>query len=142
MWGVPIIKELFDLLRTWLLGKQQVAQATAERKAELIRQEGKWEEIMAQASVTSWKDEWLTLLFSIPMVLCFVGAWGRDVVAAGFASLAVMPDWYQYTVSVIVAASFGVRSAIGLKWAKAETQAHVEKAKRDPRMDADEVEVK
>jgi hypothetical protein len=32
----------------------------------------------------------------------------------GFEALAQMPEWYQYTLSVIVAASFGVRSAIGI----------------------------
>jgi hypothetical protein len=26
----------------------------------------------------------------------------------------MMPEWYQYTLSIIVAASFGVRSAVGL----------------------------
>ena len=31
--------------------------------------------------------------------------------AEGFAALETMPDWYQYTLGVIVAASFGMRSA-------------------------------
>ena len=70
-----------------------------------------WERIMAQGSQTSWKDEWLTILFSIPLVLVFLGDTGRDIVANGFAALETMPDWYQYTLGVIVAASFGVRSA-------------------------------
>ena len=39
------------------------------------------------------------------------GEWGRTIVAEGFAALETMPDWYQYTLGVIVAASFGVRSA-------------------------------
>jgi len=32
----------------------------------------------------------------------------------GFSVLETMPDFYQYTLSVIVAASFGVRSVIGI----------------------------
>ena len=37
--------------------------------------------------------------------------WGRKTVADGFDALESMPEWYQYTLGVIVAASFGVRSA-------------------------------
>ena len=73
--------------------------------------EAEWEKIMAQGSQSSWKDEWLTILFSVPLVLCFTGEWGRQTVSDGFTALASMPEWYQYTLGVIVAASFGVRSA-------------------------------
>ena len=31
--------------------------------------EADWEKIMAEGSQSSWKDEWLTILFSIPLVL-------------------------------------------------------------------------
>lgn len=109
---IPIVGELFGLFRSWLQGKQQVQAATDERKAVLIRQEGSWETIMAEASITSWKDEWLTILFSIPLILAFVPP-AVPVVVAGFKALELMPEWYRYTLSVIVAASFGVRSVIG-----------------------------
>ena len=66
---------------------------------------------MANASANSWKDEWLTILFSIPLILAFCGDWGRQIVADGFLALEVMPSYYQYTLGVIVSASFGVRAA-------------------------------
>ncbi len=109
---IPVVGELFGLFRSWLQGRQAVQAATDDRKAVLIRQEGTWETIMAEASVTSWKDEWLTILFSIPLILAFVPP-AVPVVKAGFEALQSMPDWYRYTLSVIVAASFGVRSVIG-----------------------------
>ena len=62
---------------------------------------------MAQGSQQSFKDEWLVALFSIPLILSFCGEWGRTIVAEGFAALETMPDWYQYTLGVIVAASLG-----------------------------------
>ena len=34
-----------------------------------------------------------------------------DAMAEGFAALEQMPEWYQYTLGVIVASSFAVRSA-------------------------------
>ena len=89
--------------------------AKAEAEAEVMKvaatHEAGWEKIMAQGSQNSWKDEWLVGLFSIPLILSFCGEWGRTIVAEGFAALETMPNWYQYTLGVIVAASFGVRSA-------------------------------
>jgi hypothetical protein len=120
-----LIAPLTELAGSWLKGKAdaQAAQANlklveAEAKATIMKSaatsEAEWEKIMAQGSQSSWKDEWLTILFSIPLVLVFTGDWGREVVANGFAALETMPDWYQYTLGVIVAASFGVRSATRL----------------------------
>ena len=111
-----------NLASSWLQGKAD--KATANAKLKLVEAESKakillskdtstadWERIMAEGSQSSFKDEWLVGLFSIPLVLSFCGEWGRDIVANGFTALESMPDWYQYTLGVIVAASFGVRSA-------------------------------
>ncbi len=117
-----LIGPLTELAGGWLKGKtdKQAAEAKlklteAEAKAKIMLSKetsvADWERIMAQGSQTSWKDEWLTILFSIPLVLVFLGDTGRDIVANGFSALETMPDWYQYTLGVIVAASFGVRSA-------------------------------
>jgi hypothetical protein len=106
----------------WLKGKASAQAAAAnlklveaEAKATIMKSaatsEADWERVMAQGSQQSWKDEWLTILFSIPLILSFCGDWGRNITEQGFAALQVMPDWYQYTLGVIVAASFGIRSA-------------------------------
>ena len=111
-----------ELAGTWLKGKvatraaeteAKVAKAKAEAQIMLsaATSEADWERVMAQGSQQSWKDEWLTILFSIPLILSFCGDWGRNITEQGFAALQVMPDWYQYTLGVIVAASFGIRSA-------------------------------
>ena len=117
-----LIGPLSEIAGTWLKGKvatkaaeteAKVAKAKAEAQIMLsaATSEADWERVMAQGSQQSWKDEWLTILFSIPLILSFCGEWGRAVTEQGFAALEVMPDWYQYTLGVIVAASFGVRSA-------------------------------
>ena len=95
-------------------GKTKVAVAKAEAEAEVYKQtslqEGNWDKIMAEGSRQSLKDEWLTILFSVPLILAFItGAEG--IVESGFRQLEMMPTWYQYSLGVIVAASFGVRSA-------------------------------
>ena len=117
-----LIGPIANIAGGWLQGKADVK--AAEAKLKLTEAEAKakimlsketsiadWERIMAQGSHNSWNDEWLSILFSIPLVLVFLGDTGRQVVADGFAALETMPDWYQYTLGVIVAASFGVRSA-------------------------------
>jgi|TARA_B110000305_G_scaffold76091_1_gene85438 ABC-type sulfate transport system permease subunit len=114
---IPIISGVFQLGQTWLEGKNKKEAAKAEAQATVLiksaESEANWESIMATNSGQSWKDEWLTLLFSVPMILVFFPSM-VDGVTAGFQALDSMPTWYQYTLSVIVAASFGVRSAIGV----------------------------
>jgi hypothetical protein len=120
-----LIGPISELTGTWLRGKVEtkaaqtrakVAEAEAQAKVMVSRatSEADWDKIMAQGSQNSWKDEWLTILFSIPLILVFLGDTGREIVANGFRALELMPDWYQYTLGVIVAASFGVRSATKL----------------------------
>lgn len=117
-----LIGPLTELAGGWLKGKADAQAAAAnlklveaEAKATIMKSaatsEADWEKLMAQGSQNSWKDEWLTILFSIPLILSFCGEWGRKIVEDGFAALQGMPEWYQYTVGVIVAASFGIRSA-------------------------------
>ncbi|MGI9340903.1 MAG: hypothetical protein ACR2PP_09745 [Psychrobacter sp.] len=107
---------------TWLEGKVEEKKAVtgakvAKAQAEAVIMQKKatgeidWDLKMADASAHSWKDEWLTILFSIPLILSFCGDWGREIVTNGFTALESMPDYYQYTLGTIVAASFGTRAA-------------------------------
>jgi hypothetical protein len=93
--------------------KAKVAKAEAQAQIMLSQatSEADWEKVMAEGSRDSWKDEWLTILFSVPLVLAFCGEWGRDMVADGFVALNAMPDYYRYTLGAIVSASFGIRGA-------------------------------
>jgi hypothetical protein len=65
-----------------------------------------WENLSIQNA--GWKDEWLTILVSIPLVMCFIP--GMDVyVYKGFESLKGTPEWYQWTVMIVVASAFGYK---------------------------------
>ena len=89
--------------------------AEAKAKANVMERQATgeidWDLEAIKGSQNSWKDEWLVILFSIPLILAFCGDWGRQIVADGFLALEVMPSYYQYTLGVIVSASFGVRAA-------------------------------
>jgi hypothetical protein len=116
-----LIGPLSELAGTWMKGKVEKTRADSEAKvakakAEATIMEKKatgeidWDLEMAKGSQNSWKDEWLTILFSIPLILAFIPGM-ETVVQNGFQQLEQMPEWYQYSLGVIVAASFGVRSA-------------------------------
>ena len=111
-----------SLAGSWLDAKttKQAAEAKlklteAEARSKILLSEktsvADWERIMAQGTTNSYKDEYLVILFSIPLILVFTGKKGREIVAEGFVALQAMPEWYQYTLGVIVASSFAVRSA-------------------------------
>ncbi len=120
MW-TALISPIASLAGTWLEGKVETKKAetatkVAKAKAEAVIMEKKatgeidWDLEMARGSQSSWKDEWLVILFPIPLILAFIPGM-EEVVANGFSQLEAMPQWYQYSIGVIVAASFGVRSA-------------------------------
>lgn len=71
-----------------------------------------WENLSVENS--GWKDEWFTILLSIPMILCFIPG-GAEYVKAGFDALRVStPDWYQYAFLVAVASAFGFKKLTDL----------------------------
>ena len=116
-----IIGPIATLAGTFLQGQlektranTEVKVATAKAKAAVLEKqvtgEIEWDVEAIKGSTGSWKDEWLTVLFSIPLILAFIPGMG-DLVMNGFEQLSEMPEWYQYSLGVIVAASFGVRSA-------------------------------
>ena len=88
--------------------------ATAKAEATIMEKKATgeidWDLEAIKGAQNSWKDEWLVILFSVPLILAFIPGM-EDVVSHGFQQLEQMPEWYQYSLGVIVAASFGVRSA-------------------------------
>lgn len=89
----------------------QLKIAIEQRKTRMATGEIDWDQTMAEASKDSWKDEWILGLWSIPLILSFTGEKGVEVVMKGFEALEKAPTWYTASLGVIVAASFGVRSA-------------------------------
>ena len=105
------IKGFVDTKKAKAEQKLTQIQAETEIKKKQIAGEIEWDVEAMKASKDSWKDEWLTLLFSIPLIFAFCGDWGRDIVFAGFEALEQAPDWYKYTLGLIVSASFSIRGA-------------------------------
>jgi len=107
MWNM-LIKPAFELAGTIVKGKQRVKEAEISAKEKAIQSKDNWELEMARASASSWKDEWLVLLFSFPFIMSFIPPM-VPYVQAGFDVLAEAPNWYSIGLGVMISASFGVR---------------------------------
>ena len=115
MWQA-LISPIAELLGTALKNRAAEKTAIHEAKMEVIKNTASWEQLMASASATSWKDEWFTLLLSAPVVALMWGISMNDVeildrIGIAFGELNMLPDWYQYLLFMAVSASFGIRGA-------------------------------
>ena len=115
MW-TALIAPIAGLIKDWLDNKKSEANAAHQAKLQVLANTATWEQQMATASNHSWKDEWFTVLLSMPIVAIMYGAVmdSEQViyrVGLAFNQLDSLPDWYQYLLFVAVFASFGIRGA-------------------------------
>lgn len=112
---LSIFQGVAGLVSGYMDRKAEEKQAKHQAKMEVIKQGGDWEETMAESSRDSWKDEWFTLVISIPLVLVFYGAMFEpgiiQKVEEAFIALEKLPEWYQYLLFMAFSASFGIRGA-------------------------------
>lgn len=105
-----------ELGKDFLKGKADEKKAIQERKINAIQNDADWEAKMADASANSWKDEYLTVILTLPII-----AVGYAVVTGdssvidrlneGFTALEKTPEWYQYLLFLACSAAFGLKSA-------------------------------
>ena len=82
---------------------------TAEKLAEKgIQIEADWDTNAQNDAKTSWKDEYLMMIFSFPLILAFIPN-TQEAVLKGFETLEKTPEWYMMLVLGIVASVFGLR---------------------------------
>jgi hypothetical protein len=79
-----------------------------------LQVEADWDTNAQQDMKTSWKDEYLTILFSVPLILSFIPS-TQEAILNGFETLNKTPDWYMMLVMGIVAAVFGLRWLVSRK---------------------------
>ena len=115
MWQ-SLIGPVANLAGGWLKNKAEEKQAKHEARLSVIQNEADWESKMADASANSWKDEWFTILLSLPLLSVAYSVIVADStivarVKEGFEALNLLPDWYQYMLFLVVSASFGIKGA-------------------------------
>lgn len=85
----------------------EVARLTKAQDAEIA-----WDNETASQMDRTWKDEYWTILLSFPLILSFLGSWGRDRATEGFIAIQSVPEWYMYSLGLAIASSFGYRALL------------------------------
>ena len=111
-----ILGPVTNLAGTWMKNRHAQSQAKHQAKMQVIQNTATWEDKMADASSSSWKDEFWTLVLAVPIFMVGYAVAFDDIaimgrVHAGFDALSNLPDWYQYLLFIGVSASFGIRGA-------------------------------
>lgn len=105
-----------ELGKEFLQGKAEEKKAIQQRKITAIQNDADWESKMADASANSWKDEYLTVILTLPIIaVAYSIVTGDqsviDRLNDGFAALEKTPEWYQYLLFLACSAAFGLKSA-------------------------------
>jgi len=111
-----LIGPAVDLAKDFIKGKADEKKAIQERKIATIQNDADWEAKMASGAEKSWKDEWFSVLLSLPLIGVAYSVIVDDPqiisrVNEGFAALSQLPEWYQYLLFIAVSGSYGLKSA-------------------------------
>jgi hypothetical protein len=111
-----LLGPIAELAGGFLKNKADQAKAKHEAKMNVIQNDADWEAKMADASANSWKDEFFSLVLSLPLFFIGYAIVVDDMtiinrVDQAFAALNNLPDWYQYLLFIAVSASFGIKGA-------------------------------
>jgi len=112
---VPLIAAIGELLKEYFVTKREESKAIHDVKMRHMANVQEWDLTMAEATKTSWKDEWFVILLSLPLIGAFTGY--EQEVYRGFRVLDGMPDYYKGLLAAAVATSFGMKSLAGM-WKK------------------------
>ena len=71
---------------------------------------------MVDASATSWKDEFWTIILAIPIFMVGYAIIASDMtvverVQKAISTLNELPEWYQYLLFIAISSSFGIKGA-------------------------------
>lgn len=110
----PIIEHFQHKRELKQLERETELAMKAEKLNSVLRREESAQEARQNYDIeaiknSGWKDEYLVIILSIPLIGCFVPFLADDILA-GFKILEQTPEWYRLAVGVMITAVFG-RSA-------------------------------
>jgi len=114
MWSLAF-KALTKLGTKWLNNREKKSDAKLTRDLAILAGERSADVASANDMSTSLKDEFLTIVLTIPLgVIFYAAVWGDQTMIAqvelAFEVMSTLPDWYQWCFMGCVAATFGLRS--------------------------------
>jgi len=113
MW-MNLIAPVAKLAGGYMKNKAEEKQAKHKAKMTMIKNDADWESKAVDATQNSWRDEFWTIVLSIPifMIGYSIVVGNPDIVIRvedGFQALAQLPEWYQYLLFIAISSSFGIK---------------------------------
>ena len=104
-----------EINKTKLEGDIKVLIAEAEAKVRRLEKESEQDydldRLATENMEKSWKDELILLIWLTPVAMCFIPEY-HVYVTNGFASLALVPDWYMGILVGMVVVIYGMRGLL------------------------------
>ena len=104
-----------EIKKVELEADKMLIMAEAQAKADRLKREAEMDydldKIAMQNMEKSWKDELILLIWLTPVVMSFIPEY-QIYVTNGFASLALVPDWYMYILVGMVVVIYGMRGLL------------------------------
>ena len=108
-------KDKSEIKKVQVEADKLLIMAEAESKAKRLEREAEMDydldRIAMQNMDRSWKDELILLIWLTPVVMSFIPVL-QPYVVEGFASLALVPDWYMYILVGLVTVIYGMRGML------------------------------
>lgn len=109
-----LIGPIANIAGGYLKNKAEEKQAKHKAKLKVIENDAEWESKAVDATQNSWRDEFWTLVLSIPifMIGYSIVIGDPDIVVRvedGFQALSQLPEWYQYLLFIAISSSFGIK---------------------------------
>ncbi len=111
LFGAPlqVIGSAFEARQDRKSEERKIESAIRLKKIEYVNQgriaEVEWN-TRAQSN-SGWRDEWITIMLSAPLVLIFGPDAIQAQIADGFAHLQDLPAWYKSAVGLMIGSAFG-----------------------------------
>ena len=101
-------------------GKVRIELARVEHQVLLQKQVGNYDVEAQRQMQFSWKDEYFSIVFTGPIIISFLAPFIdllmaenpktlTETLPIAWEAVAMAPDWYQWSVMGMIAATFGLR---------------------------------
>ena len=108
-------KDKNEIKKVEVEAEKMLVLAKAEAEANKMKRESEQDydldKIAMMAMEKSWKDEFLLILFSIPIAMCFFPDY-RQYVEDGFKTLNIIPEWFMYIYVTMIVVIYGLRGLL------------------------------
>ena len=113
-WLTSLISPVANIAGQIIKNRNEISKAKHEAQIQTIQNNADWEAKMADASANSWKDEFWTLVLSVPIFMIGYSIIVNDPsiierTKYAFQALDELPDYYQYLLFICISASFGIK---------------------------------